>query len=585
MLALKAFLTPTKYNERSLYTYKVLRFNLMQHLSLKWQASYESAMPRIYLVIAFFITAFIIINVKLTLISTFENTQNNAFKSTEYYRRDIVDRNGALVATSLPIYSLFANPSKISDKKQAVDKLSKVLNLKNKEQLLSELNSDKSFVWIKHDLTPSQEQMINDLGIPGIGLEKNFKRMYAYGNLMSHVLGYVSRDNKGLAGIERFFDDDLSVSEESKSLNEAGQNKKLELTLDTRIQNIVNEELDSAIKEFQAAGGVCVVVNPNTGEILSLVSKPDFNPHHPGDAKPEQLFNKASLGSYEFGSVFKILTVAIGLETKTVNVNHRYDISSLKVGKFNIQDFKNSHGLHTVAEIFAKSSNKGTGKIALDIGKINFQKYLRKLKLDDQVITEIHEKTHPSFPVSKEWSDISMVTISYGYGVATSVLNLIQATMPTINGGILYPLTLVKKDVEPVGERIFSPKTSEDIRKLLRLVVTEGTGKKADVHGYLVGGKSGTVNKLNGKHYAKNNRMSSFLSIFPSVKPEYLIYVMLDEPKPTKDTGGYATGGATAAPTAGKIISRIASLKGILPYNINDPEIQKQITITKLNGV
>jgi cell division protein FtsI (penicillin-binding protein 3) len=553
-------------------------FSNLFNLKFQWHASSKHATPRMHFVILIFLSAFITINVKLLQVSTNQHFTHTKIQEQSIARRDIVDRNGTLVATSIPIYSLFANPNKMLNKKQAIEKLSKVIKISNQTKLLTELNSEKNFVWIKRNLTPKHEESINSLGIPGIGFEKSFKRIYSYNNLLSHVIGYVSLDNKGLAGVERFFDDELLKSENLEVDN------KLKLTIDVRIQNILNEELDHAIKEFGAIGGTGVVVDPNTGEILALVSKPDFDPHNPGQAKSEQIFNKTSLGSYEFGSVFKILTVAIGLDTKKIGINNLYDISHLKVGKFNIQDFHNSHGLHTVAQIFAKSSNKGTAKIALDIGQKSFRQYLKKLKLDDQVITEIPEKNIPILSLDKQWSDISMATISYGYGVATSVLNLVQAIIPTINGGTLYPLTLIKKDIKSSGVKVFSSNTSEDIKKLLRLVVTDGTGKKANVDGYMVGGKSGTVNKLNGKYYAKNSRMSSFISIFPSNSPKYLIYVMLDEPKPTSSTSGLATGGATAAPTVGKIISRIISLTGMLPCDIDNPEAEKQIIISK-NGV
>jgi cell division protein FtsI (penicillin-binding protein 3) len=300
----------------------------------------------------------------------------------------------------------------------------------------------------------------------------------------------------------------------------------------------------------------------------------------------EQLFNKASLGSYEFGSVFKILTLAIALETKTTTIHDLYDISSLQIGKFSIQDFSNTSGMHTVAEIFARSSNKGVAKMALAVGRKNFQHYLRQLGLSSQVITEIPEKAAPSFALTSNWSDISMATVSYGYGISTSVLNLIQAVVPTINGGKFYPLTLVKKDVETNGETIFSAKTSSDVRKLMRLVVSSGTGKRADVPGYLVAGKSGTANKIGTKGYAKNLRRSSFISIFPSINPQYLIYVMIDEPKPNKNSGGYATGGVVAAPAVAQIISRIAALKSMVPYDMNAPEVIQQTTIDdKINGV
>ncbi len=539
-------------------------FSNLFNLKIGWQASGKYIGYRMQLVMLMLMSGFIIINIKLLLVSTTKHLTYAKAKEQNLTRQDIVDRNGALVATSIPIYSLFANPSKMINKKHAVESLAKVIKISNQTKLLAELNDQKNFVWIKRNLTPRHEETINALGIPGIGFEKSFKRIYSYNNLLAHVIGYVNIDNKGLAGVERFFNDELSKTDNLEAHN------KLELTIDVRVQNILHEELDNAIKEFGAIGAAGVIVDPNTGEILALVSKPDFNPHNPGEAKSEELFNKTSLGSYEFGSVFKILTVAIGLDTKTIGVNNLYDISHLKVGKFSIQDFHNSSGLHTVAQIFAKSSNKGTAKIALDIGQKNFRQYLKKLKLDNQVITEIPEKNIPILSLDKKWSDISMATISYGYGVATSVLSLVQAIIPTVNGGLLYPLTLVKKDTKPIGVEVFSPQTSEDIKKLLRLVVTDGTGKKSNVPGYMVGGKSGTVNKLNGKHYAKNSRMSSFVSIFPSNEPKYLIYVMLDEPNPTSTTAGLATGGATAAPTVGRIISRIISLTGMLPNDTDD---------------
>jgi cell division protein FtsI (penicillin-binding protein 3) len=544
-------------------------FSNLFNLKMGWQASGKYIGSRMQLVMLMLMSGFIIINIKLLLVSTTKHLTYAKAKEQNLTRQDIVDRNGALVATSIPIYSLFANPSKMINKKQAVESLAKVIKISNQTKLLAELNDQKNFVWIKRNLTPRHEETINALGIPGIGFEKSFKRIYSYNNLLAHVIGYVNIDNKGLAGVERFFNDELSKTDNLEAHN------KLELTIDVRVQNILHEELDNAIKEFGAIGAAGVIVDPNNGEILALVSKPDFNPHNPGEAKSEELFNKTSLGSYEFGSVFKILTVAIGLDTKTIGVNNLYDISHLKVGKFSIQDFCNSSGLHTVAQIFAKSSNKGTAKIALDIGQKNFRQYLKKLKLDNQVITEIPEKNIPILSLDKKWSDISMATISYGYGVATSVLSLVQAIIPTINGGLLYPLTLVKKDIKPIGVEVFSSQTSEDIKKLLRLVVTDGTGKKSNVPGYMVGGKSGTVNKLNGKHYAKNSRMSSFVSIFPSNEPKYLIYVMLDEPKPTSTTAGLATGGATAAPTVGRIISRIISLTGMLPNDTDDLRDEK----------
>ena len=558
--------------------------NIPNLFHIRWQTSSSSIITRIYIVMGFFFVVFIGIDLRLMIVSAGKKFTHQHNALTKSYRRNIVDTNNTIIATNLPIYSLFANPLKIVDKQKALDRLSQIIHLPNKAKVLEELNSGKNFVWIKHSITPQESQLINASGIVGIAMEKSFKRIYPYGNLLAHAIGYVGRDNQGLAGIEKFFDEDLLIDSYS-NVEKSGQSKGLELTLDVKIQNIVHEELENAIAEFKAIGGVGVVVNPNTGEIVSLVSKPDYNPHVPEIAKPDQLFNKASLGAYEFGSIFKILTFAIGFETNKTDINRSYDISHLKVGGFDFKDFSQSSGVKSVAEIFAKSSNKGTGMIALDIGMHVFEKYLRTLGIADQVIIEIPEKARPHLPQNKYWSDVSMVTMSFGYGIATSVLNLMQAVIPTINGGVMYPLTLVKSDLEPEGRRVFSAKTSQDICKLLRLVVTQGSGKRADVPGYLVGGKSGTANKIVGKHYSKNSRRSSFIAAFPIHDPRYLVYVMLDDPQATKDTGGLTTGGVNAAPTVGRIISRIGSIKGMLSYDENDPLIKQKLTINKADGV
>ena len=550
---------------------KLLPKKLLPEKLLVWQTN--NLKRRVYLIIFGFIFIYSLIAVRLIYISTSTIFQNDTYSKNYNYRRDIVDRNGNLLASSLPVYSLFANPNKMIEKQSNLERIGQIIKLKDRKALLQKLNSNSKFVWLKYDLTPEEKKKITDLGIAGIGFEKKAKRIYSYSNLLAHVLGYVNVDNIGLAGIERFFDTDLLKNNE----------KPLELTIDVRIQNIVSAELDNAIKEYSAEGGVAVVINPNSGEILALSSKPDFNPHIPGKATTAQLFNKASLGVYEFGSIFKILTLAIGLDTKTIKPTHKYDVTALKVGKYQIHDFPRDYpGVFTVADLFVKSSNKGIAKIALDIGEENFKNYLKKLQLNSNIITEIPEKTAPIFPNDSNWSPISMVTRSYGYGIATNILTFLQAIIPAVNGGVMYPLTLVKKDIELLeGERVFSEQTSKDVNKLLRRVVVKGTGKRAEVNGYLVGGKSGTAEKLQGNKYSKNSRISSFVSVFPVINPKYLIHVMLDNPKATKKTFGLATGGINAAPTCAKIISRIIALDGMPPYDLNDPSIIKQLSIEK----
>ncbi|KAJ6633629.1 putative peptidoglycan D,D-transpeptidase FtsI [Pseudolycoriella hygida] len=437
---------------------------------------------------------------------------------------------------------------KVINPEQCLEKLSKILPEIDKTKLLAELKSNKSFVWVKRDLLPKEQEAILNLAMPG----------------------YVGRDLVGLAGLERSYDKFLTNSD--SDLAQPDQLKKpLELSIDVRLQYILNEEMNRTSEEFRAIGAVGIIVNPNNGEILAMVSKPDFNPHYPSSAKPEELFNMASLGIYEMGSVFKTLTMAVGFDTDAIAMNDAYDISYMKVGSFNIKDYHPRHGWHSVPEIFLHSSNIGVSQIMLEIGKSDFKKYLKKLGLLDQLKIELPERGTPLFPPDKRWSDLTSVVMSYGYGISISPLHFIQAVLPVVNGGTLYDLTLIKRQDERLaGTRIFSEKTSKQMSELFRFVVKEGTGRRADVKGYLVGGKTGTAEKLTAdghgkRRYLKNSRMSSFLGLLPASNPQYVIFIMFDEPKGTKESFGFATAGWTAAPTVGRVLERMVSLYGIEP--------------------
>lgn len=487
------------------------------------------------------------------------------------FRKEIIDRNGHLLAVNLPVASLFANPGKILDLEQSMQKLAKILPELDQANLRLSLQSSKSFVWVKRDLSPKQQVAIFNLGLPGFDFEHEQKRIYTFGNLLSHIIGYVGRDATGLAGLERSYDQFLTQAS-SRSSEPA-----LQLSIDVRLQNILNDELEKIIQEFRAIGAVGIIANPNNGEILALVSKPDFDPHHPQKATAEQLFNMASLGTLEMGSVFKSITMAVGLDTKTIDLNDAYNLSYMKVGRFQLRDFRPTPGWHSVSEIFLHSSNIGVSQIILEIGKSDFKKYLKDLGLLDQLKIELPERSTPLFPLYNQWSDLSLVTMSYGYAISFSPLHFVQAVLPMVNGGYLYPLTLIKRASNDhlAGRRVFSQNTSEQMKKLFRLVVKDGTGRKAEVPGYLVGGKTGTAEKLANKRYVKNSRMSSFIGMFPLSKPKYVIYIMIDEPKGHKESFGFATAGWTAAPAMGKVIERIIALQGLEPVDELAPEVKK----------
>jgi cell division protein FtsI (penicillin-binding protein 3) len=293
----------------------------------------------------------------------------------------------------------------------------------------------------------------------------------------------------------------------------------------------------------------------------------------PGNANKLQLFNRYSLGVYEFGSIMKVITLAMGLDSRKVNINDAYDLTAMQVSKFNIKDYHKEHGWHSVPEIFIHSSNIGMAQIMLETGKETLKHYIDALGMNKRLNIEIPEKGIPLIPRYESWTDLSLATMSYGYGMSISPLHFINATIPIVNGGIKYPLHFVKKNDDIIGEKVLSEDTSSWMKKLLRLTVTKGTGKKSDVKGYVVGAKTGTAQKREGKNYVKNKRDASFFAIFPSHDPKFVVLIMLDNPQPTKETFGFATAGWTAAPMAKSIISRIVTLYGLPQYDDSFDEI------------
>lgn len=542
-----------------------------------WDNGQKSIYVRLIIIAIAFGFFFSTISYRLLYVSLSHSNAVKHYASKNKSRREIVDRNNNLLSVNIPAASVFVNPKHMINIEKDIEKMSKVISGLDKKKLLAELKQPgKTFVWIKRDLTPKEQQGINDLGIAGLYFETEERRLYTYGPLISHLVGYVGRDGKGLAGLERTYDDFLS----NNSLVVPGtENKPLELTIDVRVQNIVAEELDKVIKEFSANGGIGIVADPRTGEIIAMVSKPDFDPHNPSKASVEQMFNRASLGIYELGSVMKCITMAIGFDTNTITLHDAYNLSNLRVANFQVKDYHKAEGWHSVGDIFLHSSNIGVTQIALEVGKNNIQSYYKKLGLLDPLQIEIAERGSPLYPKQGDWSDISLTTMSYGYGLSVSPLHFVQAMIPIVNGGVMHPLKLVKSDIDRPGTQVLNPDTSDAMRRLLRLVVNHGTGKKAEVAGYLVGGKTGTANMREGKKYVNNRRMSSFFGVMPSVDPKYIVFVMLDSPKGTKASFGFATAGWNAAPATGAILSRMAALYGMEPYDENDPIVQEKLEV------
>lgn len=468
-------------------------------------------------------------------------------------RADIVDRNGVVLATTLPTASLYADARLVTDPAGAAKALHAVLPDTSEAVLAERLASGRAFVWLERQLSPREQYEVNRLGIPGLSFQREMTRVYPQGDLTAHIVGFTNVDNRGLAGIEQGFDERLRSSTEP-----------LALSIDLRVQDLVAEEVAKGIAEYEAIGGVGMVLDLSTGELLASVSLPTFDPLKAGSASDEQRFNRATLGSYEMGSTFKIFTTAMALEEHTITLASGYDATHpLKVGRFTIEDFKGKHRWLSVPEIIIYSSNIGAAQMGRDVGTERQKRYLAALGLTHKADIELPENAAPQVP--SPWRDINTLTISFGHGIAVSPLQLITAVGATINGGIFRPSTFLKNENGTPGVRILSEETSADIRWLLRLNAMVGSGKKANVEGYLVGGKTGTAEKLTGGHYAKDKRVASFVGAFPMDNPRYLVLVMIDEPKPQPETGAWATGSVVAAPVTGRIIARLGPLLGVAP--------------------
>ena len=487
-------------------------------------------------------------------------------------RADIVDRNGNVLATSLPAPSLYANPREIEAPERVAAKLARILPELSPARAARRMAMDRAFIWIKRGLTPRQQARINRLGIPGLYFRKEPKRVYPQGKLTAHVVGFTDPDGRGIAGVEKAFDDLLSSAR-----------RPLELSLDLRVQHILADELSRSIQAFQAIGGAGLVMDARTGEIVAMASQPSFDPDSPGRAGEAARFNRATLGVYEMGSVFKVFTMAAALDRGVVELGDRFDVSEpIRTGGFTIRDFKPKDAKLTVPEIFMHSSNIGTAKIAREMGTGTQRATLRDLGLTSPAQVELPAVGSPIVP--SPWRPINTLTISYGHGLAVTPLQLTSAVAATVNGGIRRtPTLLARPDAETVpGRRVLSASTSRTMQRMMRLVVAHGTGEKADAEGYRVGGKTGTADKLADGRYSRDAHIASFVGAFPIDDPRYVVFAMVDEPKGQERTFGFATGGWVAAPLVRRVVERTAGVLGVPPQGpAHTPEMAEHPLLVK----
>ena len=522
----------------------------------------ETGRNRLVIVAAVFACAFVVLAGRLVHLSTIGEAGGTGLAVSGEIgiaRAEIVDRNGVLLASDLTTASLYANPHRVLDAAEASDKISRVLPGIDRGELFSKLSTSKRFVWVKRHLTPRQQYAVNALGLPGFAFLEEQKRVYPQGRLVAHIVGYTGVDNRGLAGIEKRLDERLGAA-----ARDGGAQPPLYLSVDIRVQHVLRDQLAAAVEKYQAIGATGVVLDANDGQILASVSLPDFNPHRVDQASEASRFNRASLGVYEMGSTFKIFTVAMALELGTADLADSFDAREpIRVSRFMIRDDHAKNRWLSVPEVFIYSSNIAAARMALDVGTERQREFLGRIGLLRRAPLEVAEVGQPIVP--NPWREISTMTIAFGHGVAVTPIQMASAVASLVNGGTRVVPTFIanRQDVRAVSERVVSRKTSEAMRRLMRLNVVEGTGKKADVPGYFVGGKTGTAEKVGGRGYRRKALRSSFIGVFPALEPRYVVLVMLDEPQGIKETFGFATAGWTAAPVVGQVIEQAAPLLGV----------------------
>jgi cell division protein FtsI (penicillin-binding protein 3) len=496
------------------------------------------------------------------------NINPNAAIATS--RPDLVDRNGEILAADIKTASVFGEPRNIIDPDEATELITGVLPDLDAAALRKRLSGDAGFAWIKREITPKQRAEIHALGIPGVDFLTENRRFYPAGRTAAHILGLVNIDNQGIAGIEKYVDDHWLADLHAAGFARGEQLDPVKLSIDINVQHIVHDELAQAMDRYHAIGAAGIVLNAHTGEVLAMASLPDYDPNDPVDAQKPDRLNRVTAGVYELGSIFKSFTLAMALDSGTVTMKDTVDATNpIHFGHFTISDFHGKHRVLTIPEVFIYSSNIGAARIALKAGSDVQQAYFRRFGFFDKPQTDLPEVGAPIIP--QKWSDLTTMTAAFGHGLAVSPLQVAIADAALVNGGKLIPATFLprsQEEADKLAVQVVKPETSNELRALFSLNVEKGSGRRAAVPGYNVGGKTGTAEKVENGKYSSNKRLNSFLAAFPMDDPQYVVLVVLDEPKPEKEGAG-ATAAMNAAPAVAAIIRRSAALLGVKPRTID----------------
>lgn len=498
-------------------------------------------------------------------------TQGRAQEAISATRPDILDRNGEVLATDMRTASLYAEPRRLAasfDVDEATELLTAVLPELDAREVRQRLASGRAFAWLRREISPEKQTEIHRLGIPGIGFLRENKRLYPNGPAASHVVGHVNVDNQGIAGIERWVDGRGLAELHRAGLATARNHEPVRLSLDLRVQHVLRDELVRANERFRAKATAGVIMDVDTGEIVAMASIPDYDPNNPASSAGPAGVNLLFAGAFEMGSVMKSITVAMALDSGRFTLNSTLDARfPLPIGRHQVKDFRGQRRVLSLPEVFTFSSNIGTSRMALALGSEHQREFLRRLGQFQRVTTELGESARPLLPPTA-WPQITTATVSFGHGMSVTPLHALMGTAALVNGGLLVNPTFLhrtREEAHATATRVIRPETSQAMRFLMRLNSERGSGRRAEVEGFYVGGKTGTSEKVISGRYSKDKSLTSFIAVFPADRPRYILLVMLDEPRGIQETHGHATAGWNAAPTAGRVIARAAPLLGLEP--------------------
>ena len=518
--------------------------------------------------------AYAVIGVKLVVLGLShdppQTLKEAADQAVSGARPDLLDRNGEILATDVKTMSVFAEPNRIIDKDEAVELITAVLPDVDAKELRERLGSKKGFVWVKRQITPKEQAEIFHLGLPGVGFLPENKRVYPNGPIGAHVVGYVDKDNVGIAGMEKYLDQQsLTDPHVPGFVVDPASLKPVHLSLDLKVTHALRDELTTGMEHWKAKAAAGVVMDVNTGEIVALESLPDYDPNAPLDAQDKDKINRINVGVYEMGSTFKALSIAMALDSGKVNLGTRIDArDSLRYGRFTIHDFHATHRILTVPEVFTHSSNIGTARMALMVGVTGHQAFLRKMGQLDRLRTELPENAEPLVP--KRWTELNTMTIAFGQGLNVAPLQALMAVSALVNGGHMMPPTFLprsQEEADKISRKVVSDQTSESMRYLMRSNATHGSASFANIPGYYVGGKTGTADKIIHGHYSDNKVFTTFMAVTPADKPKYLYLAIYDDPVAAPGDYGFHTAAWNAGRTTGALIRRIQPLQGVPPTN------------------